>query len=643
MSKVGNVSRKFFSYPRTLLVSSVLGASALAGCGGKEVQPSISQVQAEIVDDKVLNKSGIYLNVDEILEKVKRNEITSATLWGIGRASEYEFKLTSGGSIYCIRPEDVKEVERLENGLRTLGEKPMYVTKGKESKPFEYDRLLPAALVLFIIGLLAVAAKGQLGSSMFKAARSNKKFDDIRGYPQLVKKLETIVDYMKNRDKYKIQCKIPKGILMSGKPGTGKTLLAKIIAGEARVPFYAVKGSDFVQMFAGVGATRMRSLFKKAKQTGGIIFIDEIDAIAPKREFNQGASGKEYTQLLTELLTQMDGFDETKNVMVIASTNRPDILDEALVRSGRFDIHLNVYPPFTAKDRRDILDLYLEKHKERDELALDVDIDCLSENTVGFVGADLENLVNRAALLANEKGLNQITQEVFNSAMTEIKLGIKHDTVVTEEDMFVSCVHEFSGHAFVGRLFGRIIERISAEPWGESLGHVRFSPKGHSELLPNHRELIEDLVGLMAGRAAEMHILTPGRHTVGARGDYTQARNIIRQMITAGMFKSHNSNDYTNPLKELTEKDAELTDRVIDDALDVALKLVSKKTKKEHEAWVKNIIDKKEVVGEKECDECVAEILDGLDVDAMYKEIIEPFIERFKAGSLVQRTFQIFF
>ncbi len=635
------VVRRGFSLPAKLTACSVLGLSILSGEANAEPTINVPRIVAsenpggieKQYVDNMPDNDRIFLNsVDDVLAKVKAGKIKSAKLW-VSEKNElnipfYEFKLSNGNEQYLIKPDD-EEDKRLKEGLLTLGSEPIYVKRGEKSftEKFDIARLAPVILVVFIMAILTIAAKKQLGGSFFKKAKSNKKFDDIRGYPQLVKKLETIVDYMKNRDKYKIKCKVPKGILMTGKPGTGKTLLAKIIAGESGLPFYAVKGSDFVQMFAGVGATRMRNLFAKVKETGGIIFIDEIDAIAPKREFNQGASGKEYTQLLTELLTQMDGFDETTNVMVLAATNRPDILDDALVRSGRFDIHLNVYPPFTAKDRKDILDLYLGAHEERGELASDVDIDSLAENTIGFVGADLENLVNRAALLANEKGLSKITSEEFNSAITEIRLGIKHDTVVTDEDMFVSSVHEFSGHAFVGKILGRIIERISAEPWGQSLGHVRFSPRNHSELIPHYRELVEDLVGLMAGRAAEKHILPPGKHTIGAGGDYTQARNIIRRMITAGMFKGHNSNDYSNPLTELTEKDAELMDVVIDNALDVALKLVSRKPQGIHEAWVRSIIGKKEVVGERECDDCVAEILDDLDIGAIYREVVEPFVE----------------
>ena len=290
------------------------------------------------------------------------------------------------------------------------------------------------------------------------------------------KELEEIVDFLKNGEKYmKLGAKIPKGVLLVGPPGTGKTLMAKAVAGEASVPFFSISGSDFVEMFVGVGASRVRDLFEQAKKHQPcIIFIDEIDAVGRQRGAGLGGGHDEREQTLNQLLVEMDGFDVNTNIIVIAATNRPDILDNALLRPGRFDRQIYINAP-DVKGREQIL----EVHAKNKKLDKDVDLKVLAKRTPGFTGADLQNLLNESALLAARKGQDKITMEDVDSSIDRVIAGVeKKSRVLTDEDKELTSYHEV-GHALIDKLLpdANELHKVSIIPRGMALGVTWTRPK----------------------------------------------------------------------------------------------------------------------------------------------------------------------
>lgn len=634
-----NYSSNTSSY-RKLLTAPLLGLAFLLGCSSEKekINPTQAQTINQTQDFDIPDEHGLFLSsVDQILKKAKQEKIEKAYLW-LNESNKgqphYEFVLKNGNSQYLLIPNDSKEIEKLEDGLRTLPKEPIYITKGEKAKAWQVlndatsiaGPILGIVLIVFLIKLLRSASSG--GSTNWKPVKSNTRFPDIRGHPEIISRLEKIVKYIKDSDKNKVGAQLPKGILLTGKPGTGKTLIARAIAGEADVPFIAATGSDFIEMFAGLAArrvrklfglakkhtgtnkgiikkitdfviaSRIRSLFKEAKKQGHcIIFIDELDAIGGARGSSSSEVSKEYTQAINELLNQMDGFNQSDGITVIAATNRPELLDPALTRPGRFDLKIEVPEPITGKERKDILDLYLDKKRLNNQLAMDVDAQKLAENTVGFVGADLKNLVDISALIAFENDKGQITMEDFNQAITEINLGIKRENIITEKDRWTVGVHEVAGHGVIGLTCNRKLEMVSMIPRGKSLGHVRFSQNDHSQIMPSKTELLQDILGLMGGRAAEMILLSDC--TPGALNDYKEARKIIRLMLSSGMFEGHISNDYySDQDKELSKKDAELMDEVIDNALSTCLRILEQMPREDLEALVEESLEAGELKGE---------------------------------------------
>ena len=417
--------------------------------------------------------------------------------------------------------------------------------------PMEYDytslkETIPWIEILFYLGMLGCtgfllfsmmrgggAGGGimNVGKAKVKDERENKKtatFADVAGEDEEKEELKEVVEFLKSPDKFNsLGARIPHGVLLVGPPGTGKTLLARACAGEAGVPFYSISGSDFVEMYVGVGASRVRDLFDKAKKTMPcIIFIDEIDAVGRQRGAGLGGGHDEREQTLNQLLVEMDGFEANDGVIVMAATNRADILDKALLRPGRFDRQVYVGLP-DVKGREEILKV----HTKNKPLAPDVSLKVIAQRTAGFAGADLENLVNEAALLAARRSRKAITMEDIEEASMKVMAGPeKKSRVVTPEEKKLTAYHE-AGHAVAGfycKHHPRVHE-ITIIPRGQAGGYTMYLPEKDRSYVTKG-EMFEDIVSSLGGRVAEQLILED--ISTGASNDLQQATNIARQMIT---------------------------------------------------------------------------------------------------------------
>lgn len=390
--------------------------------------------------------------------------------------------------------------------------------------------------------------------------RASVTFENVAGLKEEKEELEEIVDFLKTPEKYqKLGAKIPKGVLLIGPPGTGKTLLAKAIAGEADVPFYQVSGSEFEEMFVGLGASRVRNLFKTAKENSPcIVFIDEIDAVA-KRRSNTGRGSDETAQTLNQILVEMDGFEESENVIVIAATNREDILDPAVVRPGRFDRKVFVGNPDIG-EREEILKI----HAKNKLLEEDVNLKDIASTTVGFAGADLENLMNEAAIMATKSGKDKISQADINRAFIKTGVGTeKNSKIVSEKDRRITAYHE-SGHAVLFHLLENVgpVHMISIVPTGNAGGFTIPLPE-KDEMFRSKQALKEEIIATFGGRAAEDLIF--GDITTGASQDIEQAYNLAYAMVTKfGMSQLGPINIKENTSEALRQRiDAEVSEIMI--------------------------------------------------------------------------------
>ena len=399
--------------------------------------------------------------------------------------------------------------------------------------------------ILLIVLIIMVFKMQGLGGDSGKvygtddnSKKSKVKFEDVAGLEEEKNELVEIVDFLKKPDEYiKMGAKIPRGILLYGKPGTGKTLIAKAIAGEAGVPFISMSGSEFIEMFAGLGASRVRKLFERAKKMSPcIVFIDEIDAIGSRRTSNSGAES-ENNQTLNQLLVEMDGFETNETVIVLAATNRPEMLDKALLRPGRFDRQITIPTP-DLNGRLDILKL----HSKDKKLADDVDLRAIAGDTAGFTGAELSNVLNEAAIIATKSRHEKIQNIDIENAVRKITVGLeKHNRVISEKDKKLTAYHE-AGHAVVSRYLPsqKDVKEISIIPRGVAGGYTMYKTT-EDKYYVSRTELLEKMVALMGGRAAEKLVLN--EISTGASNDLEVATGIARDMLTIyGMSDSLRTN-----------------------------------------------------------------------------------------------------
>ena len=360
-------------------------------------------------------------------------------------------------------------------------------------------------------------------------AKTGIMFDDVAGIDEAKEELQEVVTFLKQPERFTaVGAKIPKGVLLVGPPGTGKTLLAKAIAGEAGVPFFSISGSEFVEMFVGVGASRVRDLFKKAKENAPcLIFIDEIDAVGRQRGAGIGGGNDEREQTLNQLLTEMDGFEGNTGIIIIAATNRPDVLDSALMRPGRFDRQVIVDAP-DFKGRREIL----EVHARNKKLASEVSIEAVARRTPGFSGADLANLLNEAAILTARRRKEAITLLEIDDAVDRVVAGMEGTPLVDSKSKRLIAYHEV-GHAIVGTLLKDHdpVQKVTLIPRGQAQGLTWFIPN-EEQGLTTKAQLMARIAGAMGGRAAEEEVFGDDEVTTGAGGDLQQVTEMARQMVT---------------------------------------------------------------------------------------------------------------
>jgi cell division protease FtsH len=360
-------------------------------------------------------------------------------------------------------------------------------------------------------------------------ASTGVKFDDVAGIEEAKEELQEIVGFLKKPERFTaVGAKIPKGVLLIGPPGTGKTLLAKAIAGEAGVPFFSVSGSEFVEMFVGVGASRVRDLFKKAKESAPcIIFIDEIDAVGRQRGAGIGGGNDEREQTLNQILTEMDGFEGNTGIIVIAATNRPDVLDSALLRPGRFDRQVTVDAP-DMKGRLQILNVHAKGKKIAEEVALE----SIARRTPGFTGADLSNLLNEAAILTARRRKDAITMLEIDDAVDRVIAGLEGKPLVDSKYKRIIAYHEV-GHAIVGTLIKEHdpVQKVTLIPRGQAAGLTWFSPSEEQTLI-SRSQILARIAGALGGRAAEEAVFGHDEVTTGAGNDLQQVTGMARQMVT---------------------------------------------------------------------------------------------------------------
>jgi len=405
---------------------------------------------------------------------------------------------------------------------------------------------------------------GKSKAKMLSEEEINVKFDDVAGVDEAKEDLQEVVEFLSAPHKFQaVGGKIPKGVLLVGPPGTGKTLLAKAVAGEAGVPFFHLSGSDFVEMFVGVGASRVRDMFEQAKKNAPcIIFIDEIDAVGRNRNAGISGGNDEREQTLNALLVEMDGFNDNEGIIIIAATNRVDVLDPALLRPGRFDRQVTVSNP-------DIIgrEKILKVHSRAVPLGADVDLRTVAKGTPGFSGADLANLVNEAALLAARRSMRIVTAKEFDDARDKILMGAeRRSLLMSEEEKKMTAYHE-GGHALVSlNMEGSVpIHKATIIPRGRALGMVQSLPE-RDQISQSYKEMIAYLAMAMGGRAAEELVFGSDNVTSGAAADIQQASKIARAMVTQYGFSPLGNVAYTDPNADVFHgpKVAEETQRLID-------------------------------------------------------------------------------
>ncbi len=482
------------------------------------------------------------LKTGELLSAIKNQEVTEITITPKSSDSVYyvegKLKDYEKGESFTSKMigEDLEEISTYVKE-QNLKEYETNKDPGSSNLVYIIVNFLPMAIILIVAYILFTRlAAGNNKSMDFGKSRAKlsedggqTKFTDVAGLKEEKEEVKELIDFLKNPKKFqKLGARIPKGVLLVGPPGTGKTLLAKAVAGEANVPFYYISGSDFVELFVGVGASRVRDMFKQAKQSAPcLVFIDEIDAVGRQRGTGLGGGHDEREQTLNQLLTEMDGFGANEGIIIIAATNRPDVLDPALLRPGRFDRQVTVSLP-DSKEREEILNV----HARNKIFDSEVNLTNVSQRTPGFSGADLENLLNEAALLAVRRDKEKITMEEIDEATDRVLMGpAKTSRKITEKEKRLVAIHE-AGHAVIGLKLqdAQIVHKITIIPRGVAGGYTMMLPKEEKIGIMTKDELLSQITGLLGGRASEENFI--GEITTGASDDLKRATKIARSMVT---------------------------------------------------------------------------------------------------------------
>ncbi len=583
-----------------IIIAIFLGMQLFSGADGFQSSSSTTPSQfltylrdGDVQKVEIVNRreAKVYLTKEamekEVHKKTKKNNLFASA----SQVANYQFEF---GDLQNFENDLRKTIE--ENSLSTVID---YETQSNVWGEFLLT-LLPFALIIgvwiFIMRRMSSGAGGGAGGQIFNIGKSKAKlfdqntevktsFKDVAGLEGAKEEVQEIVDFLKNPEKYtSLGGKIPKGALLIGPPGTGKTLLARAVAGEAKVPFFSLSGSDFVEMFVGVGASRVRDLFKQAKEKSpSIIFIDEIDAIGRARgKSNFSGSNDERENTLNQLLTEMDGFGTNTNVIVVAATNRADVLDKALMRAGRFDRQIFVDLP-DVRERKEIFEVHLKPLKK----AKGLDTDFLSKQTPGFSGADIANVCNEAALIAARQGKKAVEKQDFLDAVDRIVGGLeKKNKIITPAEKRAVAFHE-AGHATVSWLLEHAapLVKVTIVPRGRSLGAAWYLPE--ERLIVRPEQMLDEMCAALGGRAAEKVIFD--KISTGALSDLEKVTKQARAMVTVyglsdkvGNLTYYDSSGqsemgFTKPYSEQT---AELIDKEISDIIEKqyqrALKLLKK-------------------------------------------------------------------
>lgn len=581
-----------------------------------------------VLISSIMDNSSNKLAYSELLADMEKGTVTSIEIQDGGEKALVELE---GDSVPKeINIPDINSFmtyaqEILKTNSYTLTERPESVfMKG-------LYLIIPFGIIVIVLlfGLLLINPGNQGGNKTMSFGKSRARmtngaektkvtFNDVAGVDEEKEELEEIVEFLKTPKKFTdMGARIPKGVLLVGQPGTGKTLLAKAVAGEAGVPFFSISGSEFVEMFVGVGASRVRDLFEQAKKNApSIIFIDEIDAVGRQRGAGLGGGHDEREQTLNQLLVEMDGFGTNEGVIVLAATNRPDVLDKALLRPGRFDRQIVVSAP-DVKAREQILEVHARKKK----LAEDVDLKTVARNTSGFAGADLENVLNEAALLAARRNLDCIGMKEIEDAMVKVTMGPEKKTRVRSEKENKLVAYHEAGHAVVSRYLPTQdkVHQISIVPRGMAGGYTMYRP-AEDKSFRSKTEMEESIVSLLGGRVAEKLILDD--ISTGASNDIERATAISRAMVTKyGMserlgtitFGADQEEVFLGRdlahAKEYSEETAAIIDeevkKIVDAGYEKAINILSEHVDKLH-AVAKVLLEKEKIDGD-EFDKIFAE------------------------------------
>ena len=576
----------------------------------------------------IMDNSDKKMSYSELITSMENGSVTKIEIQSDGTRAYVELKgetLAKEVNIPDLRTFMNYAQESLKSGTFELSERSqsIFITIISLLTPFGI------VIILLLFWFLIMNTGSQSGNKTMSFGKSKARmsngaektkitFDDVAGVDEEKEELEEIVEFLKTPKKFTdMGARIPKGVLLVGPPGTGKTLLAKAVAGEAGVPFFIISGSEFVEMFVGVGASRVRDLFEQAKKNAPcIIFIDEIDAVGRQRGAGLGGGHDEREQTLNQLLVEMDGFGSNEGVIVLAATNRPHVLDKALLRPGRFDRQIVVSAP-DVKAREQIL----EVHSRKKKIAEDVDLKTVAKNTSGFSGADLENVLNEAALLAARRNLDEIRMQEIEDAMVKVTMGPEKKTKVRSEKENKLVAYHEAGHAVVSKFLPTqdTVHQISIVPRGMAGGYTMYRPTEDKSFM-SKTEMEENIISLLGGRVAEKLILDD--ISTGASNDIERATAIARAMVTKyGMSDKIGTitlgSDQNEVFlgrdiaqaKEYSEETAAIVDKeikkIIDHAYAEALRILNTNIDKLHR--VAGVLLEKEKIDGEEFEEIFAE------------------------------------